>query len=662
MPTFVHEDGALIWRGDGETLRLEPWNEDGIRVRATLAPAIRDDLPQALLHRRLAHGEVTITDAGARLRSGDLEARVKPNGEIGFHRVSTGEVVLAERRPYVYGPIAARGLRHAEGDLQSLDVVFGADPEERIYGLGQHHNGRLDQRGGTFTLAQQNGEIGIPFYYSSKNYGFLWNHPGTGRVELNLDRTRWIADAAWQMDYWIVVGDSPRTIMRRYAEATGHPTKLPDWALGFWQCKLRYRTQEELLAVAREHTARGLPMSVIVADFFHWSMQGDWKFDPDEWPDPAAMCRELAEMGIKLMVSIWPTVHPHSENTPDLRDRGLLVRARSGQPVFNAFTEKNAPGTVFMHYCDATNPAARQFLWETCKRNYHDKGVALFWLDANEPEIYPRDHHNLRYHAGPGAAVTNIFPLCQAQAFYEGMKAAGVETPVNLCRSAWAGSQRYGAAVWSGDVPSSFASLGWNIRAGLNMAMSGIPWWTTDIGGFHGGHPDDPEFRELIVRWFQYGAFCPLFRLHGNREPVTYQARIPMTGNANEVWSFGEEAYAIIKELLFLRERLRPYLLQQMETTHATGDPVMRPVFFDFPDDAHTAEVDDAYMFGPDYLVAPVYAYHARSRDVYLPRGARWTNAWTGETRYGGETITVPAPLDQIPLFIRDDATNPLSP
>lgn len=267
------------------------------------------------------------------------------------------------------------------------------------------------------------------------------------------------------------------------------------------------------------------------------------------------------------------------------------------------------------------------------------------------------DPDNLRYHLGNGQEVTNIYPLMHARGFYEGMRAEGEEEIVLLCRSAWAGSQRYAAAVWSGDIPSTFEALQAQVRAGLNIGLSGIPWWTTDISGFQGGDPSTPYFRELIVRWFQYGAFCPLFRLHGFRQPSD---RWWDTGGPNEVWSFGDEAYEIIRELLFLRERLRPYIMEQMHLAHEKGVPPMRPLFFDFPEDKDCAMVDDQFMFGPDLLVAPVLHEGVCSREVYLPAGTTWREAWTDAVEEGGQWITVDAPLDRIPLYLCGDAKLPI--
>jgi alpha-D-xyloside xylohydrolase len=215
-------------------------------------------------------------------------------------------------------------------------------------------------------------------------------------------------------------------------------------------------------------------------------------------------------------------------------------------------------------------------------------------------------------------------------------------------------------ALWSGDIPATFDSLAAQVRAGLNVALSGIPWWTTDIGGFDGGDPDSPEYRELIVRWFQYGAFCPLFRLHGNREPRAEVGQ-EMTGGPNEVWSYGPTAYGIIRDLLLLRERLRPYIQEQMRLAHVTGLPPMRPLFVDFPDDPVTWTVEDQFLFGPDLLVAPVTAAGVTRRTVYLPAGAEWTDAWTGESYPAGQAHEVDAPLHRIPVFGRAGARLPVA-
>jgi alpha-D-xyloside xylohydrolase len=656
MGIFRQDGSALIWEKEHERVRLEAWGVDGLRVRATQDAEIQD-LPNALLPVDPIDAQITLGEKTAAMTNGCIRAEIDLEGHCRFVRQPDGRVLL-EERPQVFVLPPAREYRAWRGGLYHVDVRFLAQPGERIYGLGQHTHGYLDQRGCVIELMQRNTQVSIPFLVSNRMYGFLWNNPAVGRVELGRDVTHWVAEATRQVDYFITTGKSYADIMERYADATGHAPMLPEKAAGFWQCKLRYRSQEELLNVAREYKRRGLPLDIIVVDFFHWTMLGDWQFDPKDWPDPAGMVRELDEMGISLMVSIWPSVNPNSKNFAEMQRNGWLVRGERGIPVQMAFEDASPKGRVYPHIYDATHPGARHFVWEQVRENYLKHGIKIWWLDACEPEIYPADVDNLRYHLGSGLEVGNLYPLLHEQAFYEGMRAAGETEIISLCRSAWAGSQRFGAAVWSGDIPSTFEMLAIQVRAGLNIAMSGIPWWTTDIGGFTGGNIESPYFRELIVRWFQFGLFCPLFRLHGYREPAGHMLG---SGADNEVWSFGEEAYAIIKPLLFMREMMRPYIMAQMQLASEKGTPLMRPLFFDFPDDATAYAVEDQFLFGPDILVAPVLVLGARERQVYLPDGTDWQEPWTGARLAGGQWITAPAPLERIPIYFRWGSAHKLS-
>ena len=356
---FRQQDQALIWEANYETLRIEAWGRDSLRVRAA-AQGIRDDLPGALLGPASVAPQIDLGPGGATVRNGKIEARVSPAGKLAFFSAATGDELLAEEPPHFVWP-PARHFESAGGDLYRLEARFRAYDGERLYGLGQHQHGRLDQKGCVIDLRQQNTEVAIPFLLSSRGYGFLWNNPGVGQVELGYNGTRWVAEGTRQLDYWITAGDTPDQIMGAYADATGHAPMLPEWAAGFWQCKLRYITQEELLSVAREYKHRGLPLSVIVSDFFHWTMQGDWQFDPACWPDPAAMVRELEEMGVKLMVSVWPSVNANSQNYGPMQERGLLVRNERGLPAHMSFVDTRPEGRVYIQYYDATNPQARSF-------------------------------------------------------------------------------------------------------------------------------------------------------------------------------------------------------------------------------------------------------------------------------------------------------------
>jgi alpha-D-xyloside xylohydrolase len=364
------------------------------------------------------------------------------------------------------------------------------------------------------------------------------------------------------------------------------------------------------------------------------------------------MIAELKSMGIELMVSIWPTVEKSSENYEEMVRQGLLIRQDRGVRVA-------MEGRGYATHYDATNPEARKFVWETAKRNYHDKGIKIFWLDEAEPEYTIYDFDIYRYWAGPNLSVGNIYPSEYAKGFYEGMLQAGQKDVVNLVRCAWAGSQKYGALVWSGDIASSWGSFRNQLAAGLNMGIAGFAWFTTDIGGFHGGNPKDPEFRELLVRWFQWGTYCPVMRLHGDREPK--QPRVGTTGGSfllsgapNEVWSYGDEVYKVCEKYLRIREELRDYTRELMKRAHETGDPLMRPLFYDFPGDERSWRVEDQYMYGPKYLVAPILSPKQTTREVYLPsEGVKWRSV-DGTVYDGAKTVTVDSPLDTMPVFTRE--------
>jgi alpha-D-xyloside xylohydrolase len=651
-PRLSTENNTLYWRLKGEILKVEPWGPDGVRVRATNLPDF-PEIPGALLETLpTSNTQVTLTDDKSTLTNGKIRAEIWSDGTLHFYNSITGAVILEEPEP-IFNKPPARWYRPHTSNLSKIDTHFRSNTSEHIFGLGQHQHGLLDNKGSIIDLEQRNTEVCIPFYISTLGYGFLWNNPGVGRVELGMSMTRWIMEATSGIDYYIVVGDTPAEILEKYINATGHPPLIPDFALGFWQCKLRYRTQEEMLAVVREYKKRGLPLAVIVSDYFHWHMMGDWAMDPRDWPDPAGLLKELKEMGVELMVSIWPTVNPSNPVYNEMAERGLLAQTVHGVQAHIPITDTTPEGMSLCAFYDATNPEARAFVWEKVKQNYLDYGVRVFWLDADEPELMPMHAENIRYALGNGLEVTNLYPLLHQKGFYEGMRAAGIDEIVNLSRSAWAGSQRYGAAVWSGDIRSRFDILRAQIPAGLNIAMSGIPWWTTDIGGFMEGDIRTDYFKELIVRWFQYGVFCPLFRLHGVRLPLNGLYGAQSSGADNEVWSYGEKAYEIISGLLFLREKLKPYLRELNKAAHERGIPPMRPLYYDFPSDAQASLIADQFMLGSDLLVAPVTEQGAVSRGVYLPSGTTWVEAWTGQEYQGGQQLQAEAPLERIPVYWR---------
>lgn len=664
VPKFegYREGGRLIWETEGEAVWIEPYGENAIRFRSSKSLRIDEAVNWTLLPPQpCADAETTISEKKGTVRSGILTAEITGDGTVTFINNRTGKILLEEY--WIDGRVHTAPLRRARefhtvsGDNFKIDLYFKPDTREHFYGMGQDANDCFDLKGCTVDLFQKNGKCTIPYCLSSKGYGFVWNNPSVGRAEFVNNQTLWHSDCSRQIDYIMIAGNTPAEINGRLTDITGRAPMLPEWASGFWQCKLRYETQEELLNVAREYKRRHLPISVIIIDYFHWTMQGEWKFDPEKWPDPKAMVEELKSMGIRLMVSIWPTIDPRSENYEIMRRKNYLIRNEKGVNVVFMFL---GPQT----YVDTTHPGARDYFWTRVMKNYYDAGIKNFWLDEAEPEMRPYDFDNIRMFLGNGQEVSNIYCYTYAQTFYDGLRRKG-EDVCNLIRCAWLGSQRFGVVLWSGDIASTFDSLRKQIKAGLNVSLCGIPWWTTDIGGFVNGDPESEEFRELIVRWFEFGVFCPIFRLHGFRLPypvrdITNPDAYCGSGGPNEVWSFGEKAYKIIENYMHIRERIRPYIMEQMAKASKDGTPVMRPLLYDFSGDEQVYEIGDEYMFGPDLLVAPIVEKGATRRNVYLPCGADWTEAKTGRILKGGTLAEADARLDTIPLFFRNNARLPI--
>jgi alpha-D-xyloside xylohydrolase len=654
---FTKVDNKLIFHYDAEELWIEPWGKNALRIRASKSEAMSEE-NWALLNVTREEASIELKDDSAIIQNGKVKAVVTKFGKIMIYN-QKGELLLEEynrnRKDVLDSKCSAIEVEAREfrpivgGDYHLTWRLESIDTDEKIYGMGQYQQPYLNLKGMDLELAHRNSQASVPFALSSKGYGLLWNNPGVGRAVLGKNIMSFEAYSTRQLDCWIIAGDSPSEIEEGYARVTGTVPMMPEYGMGFWQCKLRYQTQEELLEVAREYKRRGVPLDVIVIDFFHWPKQGEWKFDSVYWPDPKAMVEELKALGIELMVSIWPTVDKTCENYEEMLEKGYLIRTERGFRVGLDFQGAT------IHF-DTTNPKAREYVWDKVKKNYYDLGIKIFWLDEAEPEFTVYDFDNYRYHAGSNLQIGNLYPKMYAQTFYEGMQREGQENIVNLLRCAWAGSQRYGALVWSGDIASSFESLRNQLTAGLNMGIAGIPWWTTDIGGFHGGNPEEESFRELFVRWFQWAAFCPVMRLHGDREPRQPQfgtsgGATCCSGAANEIWSYGEKVYDICVKYINIREKLRDYTRELMKEAHEKGTPVMRPLFYEFSGDEKCWEIADEYMYGDRYLVAPILYAGMKERSVYLPSGYQWKEIESGAIFSGGETIKLKLSLESMPVF-----------
>ncbi len=673
---FVQDNGALVFYHEGEKVRIEAWGKDAFRVRATRQGsfagtdwALTEPVPECRCQVRIEEEDHWVGDGTvdkrpiATIVNGKLKAVVNFVGIITFY---SGQRQILREYFRSYDGTLSRESRCLKvinrqwkgiigGSEYKLNVKFESNKGEKIFGMGQYQQENMDLKGCVLELAQRNSQISVPFAVSNLGYGFLWNNPAVGRVTFGGNYTEWIAESTREMDYWITAADTPKQILENYTAVTGRAEMFPEELMGLWQCKLRYRTQEEVLSVARQYQKEGIKIDMIVIDFFHWTVQGDWKFDKTYWPDPKAMVDELHSMGIKVIVSVWPSVDRKSENFAPMMERGLLIR-----------TERGAAQTYdYQGDCveiDPFNPETRQYVWEICKKNYYDFGIDAFWLDNSEPDYGVYDFENYRYCDGPALAISNLYPQMYSRIFFDRMREQDRGPVVNLLRCAWAGSQKYGNVVWSGDVPSTFEAFTDQLQCGLNMGLAGIPWWTTDIGGFMTDDVKDPDFRQLLIRWYQFAVYSPVLRMHGDRGPYNipplddrdWGGGYLHTGQDNELWSYGEDNYAIMKKYYQIRIDMKDYIKSLYAEAHENGSPLLRTMFYEFPQDDKCWELRDQYMFGHKYLVAPILERNAFSRQVYLPVG-QWRLTSTGEIFEGGRTVHVDAPIEYMPVFEKMD-------
>lgn len=640
----------LIFERKDELTVIEPYGPNCLRCRSTRNSKILDE--DWTLLPPVEGGECIISgdEKVATIKNGMMSAKIEA-GEIWYGGLITyyreGESIL---RTKFEGEYTGRNV-HVEGDHYQIKVIFESNKGEHLYGLGQEQEDYFDRKGSTVNLLHYNTKSAVPVVYSSLRYGFLWNNPAPGRCETTNNHTMWVADSAYQADYLVYAGNTPAEVMKKYCDLTGYAPKFPKWAAGFWQSRLRYESQEEVLRVAREYKRLHIPIDAIVIDYFHWTEQGEWQFDPKYWPDPKAMVDELNEMGIELVVSVWPTTNPKSKYYLEMSEGNMLVRTENGQyGTFDFYGQQT--------FIDPTNPKTRAYVWDRIKEHYYDYGIKNFWLDEAEPEVHPQQFQNLKFFAGNGAQTAMLYPYYYSKMVYDGLKEAGEEDIVILTRAAYPGTQKFGSLVWNGDIVSTFDALRMSVKTGLSMAMSGIPWWNSDIGGFLFADTESDTFRELVIRWAQFGVFSPVMRLHGSRlRPKDHKDRYPgiieKSGGDNEIWSFGERNYEILKKLVELRQRLKPYICHFMDITSETGAPIMRPMFWDFHDDDKCYELEDQYMFGEDILFAPIVDEGATERNVYLPKG-NWIDVNTKKTISGGHEITCHANLDEFIAFVKE--------
>ena len=642
VTSFEQQNGAVVFHMQEGTLRVWPCSDSVVRVTYSATNSFPETKNYAINNTACgpAQFQVQPTDKDVTITAGPLKIAVQREDGAITYSDSSGQLVQEANRWLT--PVTVNGEHTYRSE--SFINVYGSP--EGFYGLGQHQAGVWNYRGESVDISQENTNIAIPVMVSSKGYGIFWNNTSRSRFNNRFANYLYVSsEVADTVDYYFLYGPDIDRIVGEYRQLTGAAPMFGRWAYGFWQCKNRYQSQEELLAVAKKYRDLHIPLDNIVQDWFWWTRKGEFKFNQN-YRDPKGMVDELHRENVHLMISIWPFFEPGSAAYDYMDQHGWFIdKFKFAKPPFH---------TAGMAVYDATSPEARKYYWNLIDKPLFQIGVDAWWMDTVEPETEGQEENILLGHKlaiGSGDRYVNTYPLFASSAVYQGQRSESDKKRVFiLARSAFAGSQRNAVTAWSGDVISNWETYKRQIPAGLNFAISGLPYWTTDIGGFILGHPDDPDYRELFVRWFQFGAFSPIFRVHGTRVPDT-----------NELWSYGPEAQKILTSYDTLRYRLMPYIYSVAWQVTSHNYTFMRPLVMDFRNDPLAWNVGDQFMFGPAILVSPVTEPGATKREIYLPK-TRWYDFWTGQSVEGGRRTDAAAPIETIPLFVRAGSIVPMGP
>ena len=641
---------------DGGTLRIQFWSPEIVRVTyagGAEIPGVKSlsvvASPETMKFKRQENRQ-TFTVA-----TSNLKVQIdKKTGTVSFLD-ATGRALLREA---VQGRAIQPGTV-AGAAVTSCAQTFELSSGEGIYGLGQHQRGAWNYvagGGANIRLAQANTDVGVPVMTSSKGYMLLWDNPAVTTITTaGTNTVRWSSEAGKAIDYYFCYGDgSLDTALKAYRHLTGDAPLMPKWELGFWQCKERYASQDELLGVAKQLRDLKVPVDGIIQDWQYWppgsNTWGSHQFDPARYPDPVGMFKELNAMHYHTLISVWAKFDLGSENSKELNAVGGMF------PQVTRYVSPPGQGQWY----DPFSTAGRQTYWKLMRDQLFAKGVDGWWLDAPEPEISGMAFRTYTTGMGPGYEVYNAYPLMHSTGIYQGQRATTDDKRVViLTRSAYAGQQRNSAITWSGDIQGTWQVFSNQIPAGLNFSMSGIPYWNTDTGGFFGnraagnGNPQSPQYEEIFARWFQFSAFCPMFRVHGS-----YGTR-----PGKEFWRFDDKTQGILRTYLDLRYRLMPYLYSVAWDVTSNGNTFMRPLVFDFAKDPQALSVGNQYLFGPAIMVTPVTTPGAVTQSVYLPAdNAPWFNFWTGEKMPAGQRVETAASVETLPLFIRGGSIVPMGP
>jgi len=643
VSSYQQQPDSVLLKMKTGVLRIQPCTDSIVRITYSATdriPAqkeyvvIKTEWPPVKFTVEPSEKEIAISTARLKVVVNKVDGSITYKDSAGRQLMNEGTRTLT--------PVEVNGEKTYKAE--SFVNVYGSP--EGLFGLGQHQAGVWNYRGESVDVSHENSNIAVPLMVSSNGYGLFWNNYSRSKFNNRFANYLYItSEVADTIDYYFLYGPELDQVVAEYRELTGAAPMFGKWAYGFWQCKNRYKSQAELLGVAHKYRELKIPVDNIVQDWFWWNRKGEHVFNTN-YPDPKGMVDDLHKNNIHLMISVWPFFEPGSKEYDYMDKQGWFI---------DKFKYDKLPyHRAGMAAYDATNPAARKYYWDLMNKALFSIGIDAWWLDTVEPETEGLEDNVQLGHKlaiGSGNRYVNLYPLLTEEGVYKGQRSASDQKRVFILgRSAFAGSQRAAVTAWSGDILSNFETFKRQIPAGLNYSISGLPYWTTDIGGFVSGDPNDPGYRELFVRWFQFGTFSPIFRVHGTRST-----------DQNELWSYGPEAQKILTDYDRLRYELMPYIYSVAWKTTNEGYTPMRALVMDFRTDPRALNIGDQFMFGPAILVNPVVEEKATSRHLYLPN-VKWYDFWTGASLQGGKAIDTPAPIEKLPLFVRAGSIIPMGP
>lgn len=559
----------------------------------------------------------------------------------------------------------------------TVSQSFRLDNDEHIYGLGIQQQGKMSQRNVKLNMIQANLEDYIPFFQSAKGYGVYWDNYSPTVFEDNAEGTTFRSEVGDGIDYYFMYGGNADGVIACMRSLTGQAPMFPLWTFGFWQSRERYKSQDELVSVVKKYRELGVPLDGIIQDWQYWGSNYLWnamEFLNPGFEDPQKMVNDVHALNAHMIISIWSSFGPHTKPYRDLDKIGALYDFTTWPQSGVEKWPSNPDYPSGVRVYDAYNPAARDIYWKYLSKGLLSLGIDGWWMDSTEPDhldFKPSDL-DTRTYMGSFRKVRNAYPLMTVGGVSQNQRAVSSDKRVFiLTRSAFAGQQRYGANTWSGDITASWDVLRNQISAGLNFSLTGIPYWNSDIGGFFLWNHEDPlndaDYRELHVRWMQFGTFCPMMRSHGEGYP-------------REIYQFGEKGtpiYDAIEKYINLRYSFLPYIYSTSWDVTTNHSSMMRALVMDFADDKQALDINDEYMFGKSLLVSPVTQSmytkkqdsilvedfsQVKTKNVYLPQGANWYDFWTGEKLDGGRTHVKDTPLDIIPLYVKAGSILPIGP